>query len=97
MIYGMIEINGCEKNVRGLCIILEYLKRVSQLFETHRDFGIISSYRNLSEDAKERILNKLKAHSSIDQIESSLSHLVFLYPECPLSFLISNILKFRTP
>jgi len=69
---------------------IAFFTKQSQILETHRDFGIISSYNNLSEDAKKRILNKLKAHSSIEQIEKSLSDLVFLYPECPLSFLVCD-------
>jgi hypothetical protein len=69
---------------------IAFFAKQSQLFDTHRDFGIISSYKNLSEDAKKRILNKLNAHCNVDEIENSLSHLIFLYPECPLSFLLSN-------
>lgn len=81
---------GYERAKELVCDIAFFTGQ-SQIFETHRDFGIISSYENLSEGTKERIVNKLKAHSNIDQIEKSLSHLVFLYPECPLSFLISDL------
>ncbi len=81
---------GYERAKELVCDIAFFTGQ-SQIFEIHFDFGLISSYENLSEEAKERIVGKLKAHSNIDQIEKTLSHLVFLYPECPLSFLLSDI------
>lgn len=80
---------GYERAKELTCDIAFFAAQ-SQIFEVHHDFGIISSYEYLSEEAKKRTINKLKAHSNIDQIEKSLSHLVFLYPECPLSFLTSD-------
>jgi len=55
------------------------------------DFGIVSSYAFLSKEAKQRIIKKLRSHSDIDKISKSLSSLIALYPECPLSFLTCSI------
>jgi hypothetical protein len=82
----LVQDYGFDRGKKLTCDVA-FFAGESQVFETFHDFGIISSYENLSDEAKKRVIKKLKAHSDFDQIQNSLSHLVFLYPECPISFL----------
>lgn len=82
----IIKDYGFDEAKKLACDIAFFADQAA-LCSTKYDFGIVSSYSFLSEEAKQRIIQKLKSHSDFDKIGRALSPLITLYPECPLSFL----------
>ncbi|MFT6867725.1 MAG: hypothetical protein ACJA08_002569 [Cyclobacteriaceae bacterium] len=75
---------------RGTELSVDLVKSASSNSSGSFHFSFISSYELLNQDEKNRIIEDLKDHGSLDLLRSTLTNFLSIYPNCPLNFLLEN-------